>query len=97
MPFEGTELNVVCKELGLIKEALVGYNYFSNPYGAGTLYLSRERLIEFRKKMIRDHYFRISYIFRRLKGCSSIRECANYFRYGFRLAGNILNNRCQKR
>lgn len=97
MPFEGTELNAVCRELGLIKEALIGYNYFSNPYGAGTLYLSRERLIEFRKKMIRDHYFRISYIFRRLMDCRSIHECANYFRYGFRLAGNILNNRCQKR
>ncbi len=89
MPFEGTELNTICKELGLIKELPIGYNYFSNPYIGGTLYLTREQLVEFRKKMIRSHYLRLSYIYRTLRNCRSIKECFNYFRYGLRLVANI--------
>lgn len=90
MPFEGTPLNMICKELGLIKESPLGYNYFSNPYGAGTLNLSRERLIELRKNMIRNHYMRFSYVYRTLKACRSAGEFLNYARYGLRLAANIL-------
>lgn len=89
MPFEGTELNTICKELGLIKGSPIGYNYFSNPYIGGTLYLSREQLAELRKKMIRSHYLRLAYIYHTLRNCRSIRECFNYFRYGLRLVTNI--------
>jgi len=89
MPFEGTELNTICKELGLIKDLPIGYNYFSNPYSQGTLHISKDRLIEFRKKMIRDHYLRLSYIYRTLRNCRSLKECFNYFRYGIRLVANI--------
>lgn len=90
LPFEGTELNKVCRELGLIKESSVGYNYFSNPYGGGTLQLSKDRLSGLRKKMIRDHYLRPAYIFRMLMNCSSFYEFTNYIKYGLRLAGNLL-------
>lgn len=90
MPFDGTELSRICREAGLIKETPIGYNYFSNPYTAGTLQVTREQLIGFRKKMIRSHYLRFSYIFRTLKGCRSIKEYFNYFKYGFRLLVNIL-------
>jgi anaerobic magnesium-protoporphyrin IX monomethyl ester cyclase len=90
MPFDGTELNSICRQAGLIKDTPMGYNYFSNPYIAGTLQLTRGQLIEFRKKMIRGHYLRFSYIFRTLKGCRSIKECFNYFKYGLRLLDNIL-------
>lgn len=93
MPFEGVPLNAICKELGLIKDSPLGYDYFSNPYGGGTLHLTRNQLIEFRKKMIRSHYLRLSYIYRTLIGCCSIRGCLNYFYYGFRLIANILK-RC---
>lgn len=89
MPFEGTELNITCKEIGLINGSPIGYNYFSNPYIGGTLYLGREQLVELRKKMIRSHYLRLAYIYRTLRNCRSIRECFNYFRYGLRLVTNI--------
>lgn len=93
MPFEGTELNAVCRQLGLIGDPPIGYNYFSNPYGRGTLYLSKDRLIEFRKKMIRSHYLRASYIYRTLESCRSLKECLNYSKYGLRLLANILKTR----
>lgn len=90
MPFEGTRLNAICRELGLLKESPLGYNYFSNPYGSGTLYLTKKQLVDFRTKMIRSHYLRFSYIFRTLKSCRSLQECLNYFGYGFRLIANIV-------
>lgn len=89
MPFEGTELNAICRQSGLIGDLPIGYNYFSNPYGRGTLHLPKDRLIEFRKKMIRDHYLRLSYIYRTLRNFRSVEECFNYFRYGIRLVANI--------
>ncbi|MFH0772364.1 MAG: radical SAM protein [Candidatus Omnitrophota bacterium] len=92
MPFEGTPLNTICKELGLIKESPLGYNYFSNPYGAGTLHLKRERLVKIRKDMIRRHYLRPSYVYRTLRACRSAREFSNYAKYGLRLAANILRS-----
>jgi len=89
LPFEGTELNDICRDLGLIKETSVGYNYFSNPYGGGTLHLSRERLVELRKDIIKRQYLRLPYIFRTLTNCSSFYEFMNYIRYGFRLLGKV--------
>ncbi|MDD5269556.1 MAG: radical SAM protein [Candidatus Omnitrophica bacterium] len=89
LPFEGTELNDICRDLGLIKETSVGYNYFSNPYGGGTLHLSRERLVELRKDIIKRQYLRLPYIFRTLTNCSSFYEFMNYIKYGFRLLGKV--------
>lgn len=89
LPFEGTELNEICRGLGLIKETSVGYNYFSNPYGGGTLHLTRERLVQLRKDIIRKQYMRLPYIFRMLTNCGSFYEFMNYIRYGFRLLGKI--------
>jgi len=89
LPFEGTELNDICRDLGLIKETSVGYNYFSNPYGGGTLHLGRERLAQLRKDIIKRQYLRLPYIFRMLTHCSSFYEFMNYIKYGFRLLGKV--------
>ncbi|MFA5316108.1 MAG: radical SAM protein [Dehalococcoidales bacterium] len=89
LPFEGTELNDICRDLGLIKETSVGYNYFSNPYGGGTLHLGRERLVQLRKDIIKRQYLRLSYIFRMLTHCGSLYEFMNYIKYGLRLLGKV--------
>ena len=89
LPFEGTELNDICRDLGLIKEASVGYNYFSNPYGGGTLHLSSERLVQLRKDIIKGQYLRLPYIFRMITNCGSFHEFMNYIKYGLRLLGKV--------
>lgn len=89
IPYDGTPLNSISTELGLLKEPLIGRNYFSNPYGAGTLHLKRSELIHFRKVMLRRHYLRPQYIYRTLKGCRSIKERTTYVKYGLRLLYNL--------
>lgn len=89
LPYDGTPLNRLSKELGLLKESVLGHNYFSIPYTSGTLHLTRKEVIQFRKKMLAYHYLRPNYIYRTLKSCRSTGEALNYLKYGARLLHNL--------
>lgn len=89
LPYDGTPLNRLSKELGLLKESVRGHNYFSTPYPSGTLHLTDREIVRFRKKMLRHHYLRPRYIYRTLKGCRSAVEALHYLKYGTRLLYNL--------
>ncbi len=89
-PFEGTELNQICKDLGLLKKTLTGHNYFSNPTSGGTLYLTRDQIIQYRKRMLTKHFLRPNYILRTFAQCSSFFEFFSYAKYGLRLLFNTV-------
>lgn len=89
VPYEGTELYRICRELGLIDAAPVGHTSFSNP-AAGTLTLTRDEVIAFRKRGLRSLYLSPRYIARTLLGVTSAVELGNYLKYGVRLIRNLL-------
>ncbi|MBC7194231.1 MAG: radical SAM protein [Caldisericia bacterium] len=87
-PYYGTELYEIMKKEGLLKESIEGHNYFSNPIG-GTKYLSKEEVIELRKKALLRFYLRPNYVFKTLLTQNS-KSLKNYIKYGFRLIKNII-------
>ncbi|KXK31915.1 MAG: hypothetical protein UZ01_00704 [Candidatus Brocadia sinica] len=84
IPYEGTEFYKIAQDLGILTEKAVGHNYFSNP-AIGTLHVSKEELIQMRKKALRSLYLSPRYIGRTLVHMKSFREVKNYARYGLRL------------
>lgn len=89
VPYEGTELYRVAKEVGILKGSAVGHNYFSNPV-TDTMHVSREELMNMRKKAIRSLYLNPGYIARTLMQVRSFGEMKNYTRYGVRLLKNLI-------
>lgn len=89
MPYEGTQLERLCREYGLIAQPPVGHTYFSNP-AAGTLALSRKDVIRWRKKGLRRLYLSPRYVIKTLGRVRTPREAQNYFKYGARLLRNLL-------
>ncbi len=88
-PYEGTELHTIVRETGLLHEDLAGHNYFSNP-AVGTMFLSREELLEYRRAGIRRLYMNPRYVARTLRSIHSPREFKNYAAYSLRLVRNLL-------
>ncbi len=87
-PYYGTELYEMMEKEGLLKEDIEGHNYFSNPIG-GTKYLSKEEVINLRKKALLRFYLRPNYIFKTLLS-KNPKSLKNYIKYGFRLIKNII-------
>ena len=87
-PYEGTELFKISRELGLIKDSAIGYNYFSNP-PARTLSLSKEQLLALRKKGLKMFYLRKKYIIKTLKKIRNPAEFFNYVKFGLKLLKNL--------
>ena len=81
VPYPGTELG---REVGLPAEAMLGPDYFTNP-PVGTAMLSRERIIEMRRAMIRKLHLNPSYVGRRLLDMRDPRKLRAYLRFGWRL------------
>ena len=88
-PYAGTELYDIATKLGLVDSPPSGYNYFSNP-PAGTLYLSRQELIELRKKGLKRFYLSNKYIRKKIFSTRSPKEIINYLRYGLKLIKNLM-------
>ena len=61
VPYEGTEFYKIAQDLGILTETAVGHNYFSNP-AIGTLHVSKDELINMRKKALRSLYLSPRYI-----------------------------------
>jgi len=87
-PYYGTELYDIMKKENLIFEDLEGHNYFSNPLG-GTKYLTREDIINLRKKALLSFYLRPNFILRTLL-TQNPKTIKNYIKYGFKLIKNNL-------
>ncbi|TVL97770.1 MAG: short-chain dehydrogenase [Candidatus Brocadia sp. WS118] len=87
IPYEGTELYRIVRDFGILKETAVGHNYFSNP-AIDTMHVSREELMNLRKKALRSLYLNPGYIAKTLVQIRSFKELKNYTRYGIRLVKN---------
>jgi len=87
-PYYGTELYEMMKRENLLFENPEGHNYFSNPIG-GTKYLTKESVINLRKKALLSFYLRPTYIFKTLIA-QNPKTLKNYLKYGFKLIKNNL-------
>lgn len=85
IPYAGTALKDHCKREGLTDVDELGKDYFGSPV-AGTRYLSRDEIQNFRKQVLLRYYLRPSYILRRLKDVAlNPRALYFYSKYGLRL------------
>ena len=91
IPYEGTEFYEIAKDFGILEESAVGHNYFSNP-AIGTLHVTKDELIEMRKKALKSLYMNPRYIANTLIHIRSLEEVKNYTRYGVRLLKNLLKH-----
>ncbi len=89
IPYEGTEFYSIAKDMGILTDTAVGHNYFSNP-AIGTLHVTRDELIEMRKKALKSLYLKPHYIANTLIRIRSFEEVKNYTRYGIRLLRNLI-------
>ncbi|MFC1666356.1 B12-binding domain-containing radical SAM protein [Candidatus Omnitrophota bacterium] len=90
--FEGTELFQIIKENGLIDNYSASGVSRDSYTGSQcpTLSLTRERLIELRKKALRGFYVRPGYVLERLKLAGSFRERMCILRYGISSLSKII-------
>lgn len=88
-PYEGTSLHDIVRETGLLTDEVIGHNYFSDPV-IGSMFLSREELLQYRKEGLRKLYFSPAYVARTFGKIRSARELGNYFKYGVRMIRNVL-------
>ncbi|MGB9750150.1 MAG: B12-binding domain-containing radical SAM protein [Caldisericia bacterium] len=87
-PYYGTELYDIMKKENLLDNNPEGHNYFSNPVG-GTKYLTREEIINLRKKALLSFYLRPNFILKTLL-TQNPKTIKNYIKYGFKLIKNNL-------
>ena len=92
IPYEGTEFYKIAQDFGILTETAIGHNYFSNP-AIGTLHVTRDELIEMRKKALKSLYLNPRYIASTLIHIRSFEEVKNYTRYGVRLFKNLLKHK----
>lgn len=85
IPYYGTELYELARNEGLVKESILGRDYF-NPPDIGTIYLSLDEVKKFRKKLLLHYHLRPSYIIHKLReSVHNPKILKNYFRFGVRL------------
>lgn len=88
-PYEGTELHTIARNAGLLNEDVVGHDYFHDPTMA-TLFLSREEIMNYRKKGLRQIYLSPKYIIKTFSNINSAQELGRYAAYGMRMIKNIV-------
>lgn len=88
--YPGTPIYEEMLNKGVFKESdlPIGKNYFTNP--SGTKYLSKEELMQYRKKALMSIYLSPDYIVKRLIKVNSFVELKNNLSYGARLIKNLL-------
>ncbi len=87
-PLPGTEMEKMYKELNLIRgDTLTGHDY-TDPT-VDSLHLTRDQLLEFRRKAITQFYTRPQRVIRHLSGIRSPYVLWNYAKAGIRLARKL--------
>ena len=90
VPYYGTPLYHLAKEEGLIKDSVLGKDYFNAPT-IGTKYLTMDEIEEFKRKILLYYHSRPTYVLKRvLEATRNYKVFANYSKYGFRLLKNNL-------
>ena len=89
VPFQGTGLEKILGDYGLLLKNQYGFDYFRSP-PLGTQFLKREELIAYRKQGLRELYLSPKAVLRTLKSIRTPGELVHYFRYGFRLLKNLM-------
>ncbi len=91
LPYYGTEFYAMCAEAGVLEGSVYGNDYFhSSTIGTGTV--SMERLISFRKDLLRAYYFRPRYILRRMGDCvKEPKVFRRYLSYAWRLTKQVFS------
>lgn len=85
IPYYGTKLYNLAKQEGLVKESILGRDYF-NPPDIGTKYLSVDEIRKFRKKLLLRYHLRPSYIAHKLRDTMCQPTILwNYCRFGVKL------------
>ena len=82
--FPGTKFYETARELGLIDVFSLD-NIIKNSYinsQSPTLAISKSRLIQLRKKALKEFYFRPGYILRTFKNCKNFNEVLRLLKYG---------------
>ena len=87
-PYEGTELHEIAQKAGLLKDEVIGHDYFHDPTMA-TLFLSREEVMAYRKKGLRKIYLSPKYLIKTISNIHSVEELGRYASYGVRMVKNI--------
>lgn len=87
VPYEGTELGIQARELGLIRAPALGKDYFTDP-PCGTLHLSSRQLTDIRRGMLRRLHLNSSFLWRKLAGLGSFGELKAYLSFGWKLLRN---------
>lgn len=90
VPYPGTELYDICVKEGLIKNDIIGYDYF-NPPIIGSKYIELSAIEKFRKDTLLQFHARPKYILKKILAASSNKTVlVNYMKYGYRLIKNTL-------
>jgi radical SAM superfamily enzyme YgiQ (UPF0313 family)/short-subunit dehydrogenase len=96
VPYPGTGLHQEAVACGLIKESVLGKDYFNAPT-VGTATLSMAEIEKFRRDTLLKFHLRPGYIWRKLRQAGSDRRIlANYFRFGLKLLKNTLGQAPKK-
>lgn len=88
-PYEGTELHSIARDAGLLTDEVIGHDYFHDPTMA-TMFLTREEILEYRKKGLRRLYLSPKYLIKTFSNINSMDELARYAVYGARMLKNIV-------
>lgn len=89
-PYEGTELHTLVVEAGLLADDVAGHNYFSDPV-VGSMFVSREDLLRYRREGMRRLFLSPKYVIRTLSRIRSVKEFGNYAKYGARMIRNAFS------
>lgn len=88
-PYEGTELHAIARKYGLLTDEVIGHDYFHDPTMA-TMFLTREEIMDYRKKGLRKIYLSPKYLIKTISHINSVEEFGRYASYGARMVKNIL-------
>ncbi|MCX7765947.1 MAG: B12-binding domain-containing radical SAM protein [Candidatus Sumerlaeia bacterium] len=91
-PFPGTPLYQQAIELGLLKAGEFPTSAYSAP-AMPSLYLSREELMKWRRRALRQYYLRPRFIYRTLRQAGSLKAVTNYARYGVIQLADLLTHK----
>lgn len=87
VPYEGTVLHRIATEMGLMTSSNLGHDYFDDP-PIGTIHLTRDEILRYRKEGIRRLYFSPRFVLHTLGKIRSPRQLMLFATYGARLIRN---------